>query len=559
MNRFKYIGLLIYTSLAQLFAFAQGEERTCQNDRVILCSDRNIYVAGEIVRFAVHISNEDKAKQTSNVVYIELISSEGQRIVSGKYSVENQAASGSFAIPSDVITGNYYLKAYTKWMRNFSVTEYFFSSVKIINPYRQEVQNNSHINATDDSTKASPVTEPYCPFNIVTKKEDYSLHEKASFIVSKNNSAEVKWANISIAPRASINNHFDSRKPTNLNHEEASFYSNESKGIIISGKVYDVKSSLPLPYTKVNLSLLGAASDFISVLTDSLGSFNFNMPFLEGKHELYIGIEDKSNASIKIDNDYCSRSLRFHAPPFDLSANEREAVQKMVYNMEIQSSYHSTNEVIPSNQTLPVCSTLFYGTSDYTLLLDDYINLLSIEEYFHELYPDVSVRKDNEGNPTFRIYGEAPEMQIYKPLVLIDLVAVTKAESILSLNPSLISRIEIITKPYYKGEMIFGGILSFFSKKGDMAGVDLPPTDMFLEFDFFSPDSVQTITNEELPVNIPDTKNTVLWIGNASDLINRNSTIPFSTPDTPGEYTILLRGLGQDGKFFHCSKNITIK
>lgn len=557
MNTIKHIGLLISISLAHLFISAQGYKSSSQNDRVILCSDRNIYIAGEIVRFAVHVSNE--AGLTSNVVYIELISPEGQRIVSGKYSIENQAASGSFAIPSDVTTGYYYLKAYTKWMRNFSVTEYFFSSVKIINPYRQEVQNNSLLKTIDDSEKASPVTEPYCPFNIVTKKEAYSLHEKASITLSKKNSAEVKWANISIAPTASIKNDFNSKKPTNLNHEEASFYSNESKGIIISGKVYDVKSSLPLPYTKVNLSLLGAASDFLSVLTDSLGSFNFNMPMLEGKHELYIGIEDKSNASIKIDNDYCSRNLHFHAPPFDLSTNERETVQKMVYNTEIQSSYYSTNEVIPSsNQTMPVCSTLFYGTSDYTLLLDDYINLLSIEEYFHELYPDVSVRKDNEGNPTFRIYGEAPEMQIYKPLVLIDLVAVTKAESILSLNPSLISRIEIITKPYYKGEMIFGGILSFFSKKGDMAGVDLPPTDMFLEFDFFSPDSIQT-TYEELPANIPDTRNTVLWIDNASHLINSNSTIPFSTPDTPGEYTILLRGLAQDGKFFYCSKNITIK
>ena len=92
-----------------------------------------------------------------------------------------------------------------------------------------------------------------------------------------------------------------------------------------------------------------------------------------------------------------------------------------------------------------------------------------------------------------------------------------------------------------------------------MAVIELPPTDMFLEFDFFSSDTTQLPANIELPANIPDTRNTVLWIDNATDIINHNRTVEFFTPDTPGEYTILIRGLQKNGEFVTGSKTIIVE
>ena len=76
-------------------------------------------------------------------------------------------------------------------------------------------------------------------------------------------------------------------------------------------------------------------------------------------------------------------------------------------------------------------------------------------------------------------------MAIYDPLVMIDWVAVSDNESILGTPTQSISRIELVNAPYIKGDMIYGGIISIISKKGDFAGIDLPRNGIFINYKFY--------------------------------------------------------------------------
>jgi len=198
--------------------------------------------------------------------------------------------------------------------------------------------------------------------------------------------------------------------------------------------------------------------------------------------------------------------------------------------------------------------TPFYGTPDINFVFKDYVDLLSVREYFYELLP-VSV-KETESQLYFRVFGNYPEFDIYKPLILVDNIVIDDARRILSAKPEFLDRVEIITKPYYKGDMVYAGIISFYSKAGDFARIELSRSDMFITYKFFSkPHSFQPQTIE---LNKPDTRNTLLWDGRLNfklDKLEYNITIP----DTKGDYTILLRGVDVYGKTISNSSVFTVR
>jgi len=89
-------------------------------ERVVLICDRNLYIAGERLFFSAFLQIADGSAKTDQgrVLYCEIISPDGNKITGDKYLIENSFASGSVAIPGDIITGTYYLRAYTRFMRN---------------------------------------------------------------------------------------------------------------------------------------------------------------------------------------------------------------------------------------------------------------------------------------------------------------------------------------------------------------------------------------------------------------------------------------------------------
>lgn len=165
--------------------------------------------------------------------------------------------------------------------------------------------------------------------------------------------------------------------------------------------------------------------------------------------------------------------------------------------------------------------------------------------------------RKHKGKSQFNVTGP-PELSFYDPLVLIDGVAVDNVSKILACAPQHISRIEVVSELYVKGDQTFGGIISIISKKGDFAGIDLPSTGIFLNYHFLS--DVRCNVNADLSASsIPDARNTILWKPGIQLKDGQAERIKFAAPDTPGNYALVIEGVAPNAGKFLATKVFKVK
>lgn len=105
-------------------------------EKVFLHTDKTVYVTGEILWFKCYITDaaSNKLSALSKICYVEVIGNDKRKLLQAKISIDTGTGNGSFTIPSSIRTGNYLIRAYTNWMKNFDPAFYFEQSVSIINP-----------------------------------------------------------------------------------------------------------------------------------------------------------------------------------------------------------------------------------------------------------------------------------------------------------------------------------------------------------------------------------------------------------------------------------------
>ncbi len=544
-----------------------------EGEMINLFTDRTLYISGEQIQFAAYLqinennnsslseNNADPIKKqqviVSNIIYVELITPDGEKIIGGKFQGENYYSLGCITIPKDLITGIYYIRAYTKFMRNRGPKFYRYISLKIVNPYKPDIINTNYANTLSrDSIIQEDTLNSSKIISVSIDRKEYSTRDSINVQIKgvdiKN--SPLSCLTLTVIPDYSFINCYKIQ-PEVDNSSIKQFYLPETNGISLTGRLKDSKSEKYLPSTIVNLSVLGDCKDFMAVYTDSIGRFFFKIPEFKGVRDIFLCTEtlNDSKSTILIDNDFCQSKVKLPTPPFHLTETERDAAFKLAQNIQIASYYNKKTLLNSSNPA----NKAFYGLPQENLVFDNYIQLPTIEDYINEIVPTLKIRK-HKGTKYFKIFSTQPEMEIFKPLVLLDLVAIDNPEKILSLPPHNISHIETINFPYIKGGITYGGIISIFSKKGDFAGIDLPSSGVFLNFNFLA-DCTYNSLGESLSNNQPDYRNTILWMPNISLNSHDPKGLSFFTPDAPGEYIVLVRGITNDGKEFACKKSFTVR
>jgi hypothetical protein len=118
-------------------SFDQYQQGTIQ-EKIFVHTDKSAYLPGEILWFKVYNVDASfhKPFNLSKVVYVDVIDNNHNAILQAKIAMKNGTGSGSLYIPVSVSNGNYRLRAYTSWMKNFSPDYYFEKKVIIVNPLR---------------------------------------------------------------------------------------------------------------------------------------------------------------------------------------------------------------------------------------------------------------------------------------------------------------------------------------------------------------------------------------------------------------------------------------
>ncbi len=103
-------------------------------EKIFVHTDQSLYAAGEIVWFKVYCTGDSNhLLDLSKVAYLEVLNQTQQPVLQTKISLLNGLGDGSLALPSNLPAGNYTLRCYTNWMKNFDPAFYYHQSLSIVN------------------------------------------------------------------------------------------------------------------------------------------------------------------------------------------------------------------------------------------------------------------------------------------------------------------------------------------------------------------------------------------------------------------------------------------
>ncbi len=108
-------------------------------EKVFVHLDRSFYVAGETAWFKVYLVDGyiHHPITSSKVVYLEILDETNEPLIQTKLSLMNGVGQGNVVLPAALNSGNYRVRAYTHWMKNFSPEHYFHQLITIVNVFRR--------------------------------------------------------------------------------------------------------------------------------------------------------------------------------------------------------------------------------------------------------------------------------------------------------------------------------------------------------------------------------------------------------------------------------------
>jgi hypothetical protein len=535
-----------------------------------LFTDRDIYAVNEKVFFrAFHLSKSQlKQANWSKVLYVELIGESNQPIAQGKFELDGKGARGYLTIPPTAVTGQYSLRAYTKWMRNYPPEGYFHKSVVIINPNTGGI-NNLPVSSGGEYLPVQERTGDRRNAVLCnTDRNEYGSRERISITVTlpERNSASPDGYCMTVVRKG----HYETTVPELISPSfreaelpDTIMYYPETRGLSLSGNITTGDGNHPLSFSRVHMTLLGDVTDYYGFMTDETGNFRIALPDHARSKDVLFCVESEHDRTVKftLDDDYSAAVISNETGASQPKFMDKRTAEEVLFAARINTFFRASPGLDDTVRTVDKPDFSFYGYPTVRFKPSDYVAIPNLQEFFYELIKDVIVRK-KKGKPYFRLIGEHPDLSLYDPLVLLDFVPIFDIEQVLSLAPAKVFSIDIINWVYIRGDQRYGGIIHIVTHRGDRAGVELPRNSFFFPFktcespeEFAFPDYEMNPADERTP----DFRNCLLWIPDLSVTAGEPFRFELFSPDGQGEYTIIVRGISGDGEVVHGECGFTVE
>lgn len=518
-------------------------------------TDRSLYMCEELIQFRamVSVNGPTGPGPWSTVLYVELVSADGKSLARGKYPIHNRLSYGEIKIPPGLLTGHYFLRCYTRWMRNRGPETFNYIPLRIINPHRSEVYQ---VSTTKNGSILLPIRKD-SERTLEFKKHDLSFGRGDSvaldLLVSGVQLPDSMGGCITVVPLSV--EPWDHLWGVGQVEGEPSQYSDQHSGEnfrvnflpdrygpSLSGFVqYPDGSNNGLPPALIHFSLMSDASGYLVCRSDSLGKFTVGLPMRSGKLEIFVQPEgpDKEAVQVRIDQDFDPRQIHFPLSPFALTDREMQRAAIMARNVQLSRIYGQSDTLLNRGPVEEASS--FYGTPTFSVDMDQYVLLPTLREVFLNLIPGVTPHT-RKRRTSLLIQSENPSLSLYESLVMVDQVPVLDIEQFMSLSPAKIKQIDVIEDVYVRGDLRYGGVINLISRDRDMAGIDLPEHSFFIDYLAMQPAVQLQQDPPELDDQIPDTRNTLLWMPHFMLRKGVSTRISFTASEYPGEYVVLFRG-----------------
>ena len=128
------------------------------NEKTFVHLENNVFVAGQQLSYKAYVVNAFTLEPTqrSKIIYFEIFGT-GGKIMHWHQELTNGACSGTISLPDTLTGGIYTLKAYTNWMRNFSLAIYFTQHIFITRLGSDVKETTADVVFPSDSISVVPV------------------------------------------------------------------------------------------------------------------------------------------------------------------------------------------------------------------------------------------------------------------------------------------------------------------------------------------------------------------------------------------------------------------
>ncbi len=302
------------------------------------------------------------------------------------------------------------------------------------------------------------------------------------------------------------------------------------------------------------VTLRGSRSDLQGLLAFELQDF-YGSQRLVLQHS-----SADSTLKLSIKDPFSKEYGKYTLPPVYLDPGMRAELEQRSLAMQVQDIFY--REVSDKRIRAVKDSTAFYGIADQSYLLDDYTRFPVLEEVMREYVASVLVRK-RKGKFHFLVL-DATKKGILDgdPLVLLDGVPIFDLDRMMRFDPLKIRKLDVVMRNYILGPARTPGIVSYMTYTGDLAGFELDPRAVTLDYDglqvrreFWSP------TYETVRVRgtrMPDQRTLLHW-DPVVDVTGNSTTIEFYTSDVPGTYKVVVEALTPDGQGGTASHTFQVK
>jgi hypothetical protein len=533
----------------------------------------------------------------SKVVYLELLDKNNFPLKQLKIKTDALSGYSDFVLPDNISSGNYVIRAYTSWMKNLPPKNFFYKTISVINPFESidhlELNSNANVSDTVNSILSPEVSDEKSQsaagsvsmeskgqinYSISLHKPDYSVREKVLMEITATDMAGnpvESDISVSVAKSVAINSAwqikstgFGSGNSVSVpgNTANATFiapvYLPEIEDHLICGSIRMKETNEPLKNIDLSLSWVGKAARCQFCRSDNNGEFRF-VSDQNGLKEIVIQplSSDLTGYFIELNQPYYNSFSNYTPEVFYLDSARLVAINNIVISMQVNNIYEEVRPK-PEEEKLTVGSD-FYGKPENSIKMSDYIELTTVREVVKEIIPNVYTLRQN-GKYDFKLINKYRGQPFEnKPLVLIDGVPVYDFEKVLNISSKEIERADITNTRYFYSEIVFDGILSFITKKGNLSCLEFDNS-VFRQVyetynedsEFYSPDYSSVEMKDS---RIPDFRNTLLWEPALHTSRNGKAEIEFFTSDESSEYTIVVEGISTDGRSGFSTSSLFIK
>ncbi len=526
---------------------------------------------GEYLYYSLYCINTRtyRLSDISEVAYVQLVGANGTIYATQKIRLSRGRGQGDIFFETSLPSGAYKLIAFTHWMKNAGVGQFFNADLTVLNPYLSDAPaltvktvspagpsgeaDSLSARATLNATGLALQTdqEAYRPGEPVrlTLKNYRGALGQGSYSLSVSRVEEVpELPPPSAEGFAASYDQMRKQIPQQVND---TVWVPEQRGALISGRILEGPGRSPVAGRPVAISLPGKELQLLSARTNPDGRFYayLNAPYTgeTGFAELIDGPGGRFEFEMDDLAAWQGSLGGFRSVHID-STFEAAITRRSVHN-QIENSYYQAK---PDTVIAPLPEISYFGHFPKTYDLDAYTRFPTLRETLVEVVENVLVKREARDQYTLRVrvpLQPGQEFSTDEPsLVTVDGILVPDHGSLLDFDARQIRFIRVVQENFVWGGRNYQGMVAIETLDGDYG--DTWQSEAGTRFVFRRAEPLKNYFRQPLEgadPHVPDFRHQLLWEPRV-DLGESERAFPFVTSLVPGRYRICLEGFTTYGK-----------